>query len=71
MLTIPTKRPAGRFVGLPNGPQHLAAMLWGDSTSPETIQKRALEWMKETGEPIRHATPAYEAIASGAGNTPA
>ena len=38
-------------------------MLWGDSKSAETIQKRALDWMKEINGPIRHATPAYEAIA--------
>ena len=63
LLMIPTKRPAGRFVGLSNAPQILGTMLWGDGKSSETIQKRAVAWMKAFARPVRDATVALEAIA--------
>ncbi len=63
MLMIPTKKPAGRLIDLPRGPQFLAAMFWDGSTSSETIKHRAVTWMKTVGRPVRDATVALEAIA--------
>ena len=63
MLMIPTEKPAGRFVDLPDGPQLLAATLWGGGASPDTIQQRAVAWMKAVGRPVRDVTAALEAIA--------
>lgn len=65
MLMTPTEEPVGRFSDLPNGPQLLAATVWGRSNSPAALKRRAVEWMKaiEIGQPVRHATPALEAIA--------
>ena len=63
MLMIPTGKPAGRLVDLPDGPQLLAATLWDGNTSPETINQRAVAWMKAVGRPVRDVTVALEAIA--------
>jgi hypothetical protein len=67
MHMIPTRKPAGRLVELPDGPQLLAATLCDGSTSPDTIPQRAQTWMKALGRPVRDVAAALEAIAWAAG----
>ena len=63
MHVIPMGKPAGRLVDLLDGPQLLAATLWGRPTSPEAISQRAVAWMKAVGRPVCDLTLALEAIA--------
>ena len=63
MLMIPPKKPVGRVVDLPNGPQLLAAALWEGKTSPDVIAARAAAWTKTVERPVRDVTVALEAIA--------
>src|SRR5271157_3769236 len=60
---IPTRRIAGWLVDLPRCPQLLAATLWEDSASSETIKQRAVAWMKAVERPVRDVTAALESIA--------
>jgi hypothetical protein len=63
MHMIPAANPAGRFVELPDGPQLLAAKLWGADIPPETVRQRAAQWIASVVRPVRNASVAFEAVA--------
>ncbi len=58
--------PAKSFVGyidLPDGPQVLAATLYGGGAPPEAVRRGVLEWMSIVQRPVTTAAAAIEAIA--------
>jgi len=63
MLMIPTQSPTGRLLELPDGPQLLAATLWGGCDSPDTVGQQATAWMKGVLRPVRDPSTALQAIA--------
>ena len=63
MHMVPKESPADRLFDLPDGPQLLAARLWGNRTPPDSIKQRAMTWMKAIQLPVRDANVALEAIA--------
>jgi hypothetical protein len=63
MLVIPTKRSARGIINLPSGPRLLTAILFeGGKISPESINLRALAWIKAIVRPVRDVLTALEAI---------
>jgi hypothetical protein len=62
MLMIPTGNTASPLLHQPDGPQSLAATLWGCGT-PGTIRRRVLKWMEAGPGAAGGAGTALEAIA--------